>query len=438
MFFNRKNELETLEKEYARDSSAFSVIYGRRRVGKTALIHAYIQNKPNIFLYATEASFLIQLENIKPQLLKLIDKKYLQDIKLESFEQFFSLLLEYDFKEKLVLVIDEYQNLCKIDSSFSSLLQKIWDMQLKDKNIHIILCGSVISMMHTEVLNYSAPLYGRRTSNIHLKALNFRYIKDFIPNLSPEDEMNIFASFGTIPKYLELYDKNLSFKENLKENIFNKNSFLYSEGYFLLKQEIAEITTYFSILETISKGETKIGNIASRLQVPTTSLTRYLIKLIDLDILVKETPVLGKNPLKSKMGRYKFKDRFLNFWFYYVYKNFNFLEMSQMDTVLKEIELNFNDRFVSFAFEDYVLEEIELNPKKYIDFTPNKVGRWWNNKEEIDIIAFNDENIAFIECKWQNSVNKERVKHKLIEKAKDLSQDKIASYLVISKEDYKK
>ncbi len=436
MFYNRDNELATLQQEYKKKGSAFSVIYGRRRVGKTALIYEYIKDKPNIFFYATEINLSIQLTNLLPQILKLIDKPYLKDIQINTLEQLFNLLNEYDFKKKLVFVIDEYQNLVKIDKTISSQLQFIWDTMLKSKNIHLILCGSVVSMMHSEVLDYSSPLYGRRTTNIHLKELQFKYIKSFIPNISFEDSMNVFASFGTIPKYLEHYNPNISFYKNIEENMLNKNSFLYQEGYFLLKQELNELTNYFSILEVISKGETKIGSIASRLQVPSTHLTRYLSKLIDLDILTKEVPITEKNPLKSKLGRYKFKDKFLNFWFFYVYKNYNLLEINKIDAVIKEIKQNFNDRFVSFAFEDFVKEQIEQNPLKYLNFVPLKVGRWWNNKEEIDLVAFDDENIAFIECKWQNSVDKERIKRDLIKKSLHLKSDKKAEYLVLCKNDF--
>ena len=436
MFYNRDEELRTLENEYQKGGSAFTVIYGRRRVGKTALIYEYIKDKPSLFIYATEARFVTQLENLKPQLLHLINKSYLKDMKLESFSQLFELLAEYDFDRKLVLVIDEYQNLCKVDPSFSSQLQRIWDMQLKHRNIHLILSGSVISMMHSEVLDYSAPLYGRRTSNIHLKPLAFEYIASFLPSISREDAMKIFASFGTIPKYLELYEGDKAFLENVRDNILSKNAFLYSEGNFLLRQELGEVSTYFSILEAISRGETKTGNIASRLQVPSTHITRYLSKLIDLDILTREVPVTETHPLKSKMGRYKFKDHFLQFWFYYVYKNYNLLEINQVEAVLDEIQTNFNDRFVAFAFEDYVADAIMRHPSNYIDFVPTKVGRWWNKHEEIDVIALDDKHICFIECKWQNSVNKERVLHRLIKKSKFVQHNLEESFLVITKEDY--
>jgi AAA+ ATPase superfamily predicted ATPase len=163
-----------------------------------------------------------------------------------------------------------------------------------------------------------------------------------------------------------------------------------------------------------------------------------MLKLIELGIVKKEVPITQTNPSKSRFGLYKIKDKFLNFWFYYVYKNYHYLEIEQIEPVIDEIKMNFNDRFVSFAFEDFVLEDIVQKPLKYLKFTPIKIGRWWNNKQEIDIVAFDNNNIAFIECKWQNNVEKEKVKNDLIIKSKDLINDKQAYYLVVTKEDYLK
>jgi len=250
-------------------------------------------------------------------------------------------------------------------------------MYFKETNIHLILCGSTISMMHSEILNYSAPLYGRSTSIIHLKPLLAHYIHDFVPNLSTIEFMDIYASFGTIPKYLEMYKKEQTFKENVTNILLNKNSFLYNEGYFLLKQEINDVSTYFSILEAISKGATKLGNISKMLEMQSSQLTRYIEKLIALGFIDKEIPITEKNPLKSKLGRYRFKDNFLKFWFFYVYKNYRYLE--------------------------------------------------------IDLLAFDEKRIVFIECKWRNKkVNKSvfealKVKSELIESSLE------NSYVIFSK-----
>ncbi|MEA1892586.1 MAG: DUF234 domain-containing protein, partial [Campylobacterota bacterium] len=328
--------------------------------------------------------------------------------------------------------------LAQKDKAFSSKLQMLWDTKLQNSNIYLILCGSVLSMMQSEVLSYNAPLYGRRTTQFHIKPVKFSHIKEFIPSLNKLERMMVYSSFGTIPKYLNEYDSSLTFMKNIEKKILNKNSYLYSEGNFLLKDEINDSASYFSILESISKGNRKIGHIASSLGLNSSYLSKYMQKLIELDIVTKEIPITEKNPLKSKMGLYKIKDKFLNFWFYYVYKNYNYLEIEQTKAVLDEIALNFNDNFVSFAFEDFVLEDIIEKPLKYLDFIPTKIGKWWSNKEEIDIVAFDDENIVFVECKWQNNVDSQKVEHKLIQKSQGLSDGKSVRYLVVTKEDYLK
>ena len=268
MFVNRTNELKTLESEYHKTSATFTVIYGRRRVGKTALISEYIQEKNHIYLYATEGNIGQQLRGFTKQIKKFVDPQLAKHLNFESFSDAFEFLSELKLDSKLVLVIDEYQNLCRLQQGFSSELQRVWDLYLSATNIHLILCGSVLSMMHSEVLAYNAPLYGRRTTNIHLKSLQFQYMSSFLPSVSKEEMMNIYASFGTIPKYLNEYDATQSFRENIEHKIVNKNSYLYSEGNFLLKQELSDAGTYFAILESISKGNTKVGSIASNLADP--------------------------------------------------------------------------------------------------------------------------------------------------------------------------
>jgi uncharacterized protein len=441
MFINRNKELQLLNDEYKKKTASFTVIYGRRRIGKTSLIAEYIKDKPAVFFYATEMNLAYQLKEMAQLILDKINKPNLKGIEFNDFDSLIMFLANnLPDDRKFILVIDEYQQLAKLDPSFSGMLQKNWDMHLKDKNIHLILCGSVFSMMLNEVLSYSAPLYGRRTSNIHLKAIPFSHIGDFIPSADKYDLMNIYASFGTVPRYLEIYNDELSFTENLRQNIFDRNSYLYNEARFLLKEEISDISTYFTILEIISCGDTKIGNIGKKIGEHSSYLTRYLQKLIDLDIVEKEVPVLENNPLKSKLGRYRIKDQFVNFWFYYVYKNYSQLEIGNTEYVLKEVGSSFNEKFVSFAYEQYVKESILNDPIKYLGFIPDKIGRWWNNNEEIDLVAFDNNNIAFIECKWQNQPVGYDVYNGLLQKSAGIQCDpKLKKqYVIFSKSEPKK
>jgi len=425
MFINREDELAVLNGEYNRKGSAFTVIYGRRRVGKTTLITEYIKDKPAVFFYATEANIDNQLRLFTDLIIEFIKKKYLREITFDSFEQLFVFFAEHHIdSQKVVLVIDEYQHLTKLDKAFSSILQKVWDTHLKTKNIHLILCGSAISMMYGETISYSSPLYGRKTSGIFLKQMKFKQISQFVKNITFYDQLNIFAAFGTIPKYLELFDSKKSFSDNIKYQILDKNSYLYNEVKFLLKEEIKDPVTYFTILEVISKGETKIGNIAGKLNVSASYLTRYMQRLIDLDIIKKEVPVTEKNPEKSKLGRYRIKDNFIRFWFYYIFMNQSYLEIGNVAYVADQIKKSFNEKFVSAAFEDYAAEVIAENPLEYLGFTPFNLGRWWNNNEEIDLVAIGKKKAAFIECKWTNKKVGHNVLLDLLRKSEIVPIDK--------------
>jgi len=205
------------------------------------LIGEYIRHKPHIYLYATMDSLKLQLKDLARQIVTVANKSYIKNLSFESFDEAFELIASLELESKLVVVIDEYQNLTKLDKAFSSKLQKAWDMHLSNANIHLILCGSVISMMYSQVLSYSSPLYGRRTTNIHLKPLLFRYIKDFVPNCTKETMMQIYSSFGTIPKYLNEYDASFSFMQNINQKVLDKDAYLYSEGMFLLKEEFGVV-----------------------------------------------------------------------------------------------------------------------------------------------------------------------------------------------------
>ena len=141
MFVNRTNELKTLNSEFTTSNSSFTVIYGRRRVGKTTLIKEYIKNKEMIYYYATEVNLSLQLKSFTKDILEILG---LSNILFESFEDAFIFLAKHIGEQKIVLVIDEYQNLVKVEKSFSSMLQKVWDIYFKETNIDLILCASSI------------------------------------------------------------------------------------------------------------------------------------------------------------------------------------------------------------------------------------------------------------------------------------------------------
>ena len=159
-------------------------------------------------------------------------------------------------------------------------------------------------MMKSQTLNYNSPLYGRKTGQIKLKQLPFKYYKNFFKNDVNEKELiEKYAVTGGVPKYIEKFKTNDNIYKQIQENIMNKQSYLYEEPLFLLQNEVTEIGSYFSIIKSIASGNRKLGNIATNLETSPTNLSKYLQTLINLDILRREVPITETNIEKSKMEK---------------------------------------------------------------------------------------------------------------------------------------
>lgn len=402
-FIDREKELEYLNSEYKKKESSLIVLYGRRRIGKTSLIKEFGKDKDMIYFLATEES---EQQNLMQLTTIILDNLNLQDVQFENWDSAFKFIVNVKTKNKKVIVIDEFQYLGKINSAFPSIFQRIWDNILKDENIMVILCGSLINMMESQVLNYSSPLYGRRTGQIKLKQIPFKFYNEFFEkNLSEKTLIEKYAVTGGVPKYIESFTQGSNIYNEIEKNILNNQSYLYEEPYFLLQNEVSEVGSYFSIIKTIAAGNKKMGNIASKLNVSPTNLSKYLLTLCNLDILEREVPITEENPEKSKKGRYSIKDNYIAFWFQFIYPNKAFLELGNTQLVMKKIKNHFIDNHASYIYENICKEKMwDLNIEGKLGFTFDKIGRWWNNNEEIDIVAFdsNGNDIVFGECKYTN------------------------------------
>jgi AAA+ ATPase superfamily predicted ATPase len=435
MFVGRKKELDTLNYEYNKAEASFVVIYGRRRVGKTTLIKEFIKAKKSVYFLANEEIELENEKKLQEELAVYLKQDYIRDMTFKNWDGIFKLIPESTTEEKLVLVIDEFQYLCMTNKAFPSIFQRIWDEELKKKNIMIIICGSYMNMMEGLTLSYTSPLYGRRTAQIKLSPLSFNETREFYKELSFEEQVKRYSITGGVPKYIEVFKGKNNLLASIEKNVLNSDSFLYEEPNFLLKNEVEKPITYLSILKAIAAGNHKMGNISSNLSISSSTVGKYLSVLQGLDIVVREVPVTEENSEKSKKGLYIIKDNFIDFWFKFVFPYTSYLEMGRTEYVLKVIERNIIDNHVAFVFEKVCAEmlwDMEL------PFQPLKVGRWWDSNEEIDIVAINsfENSILFGECKfWENKVGVS-VLSKLKEKAKKvrcLNEDRNEYYAIFSK-----
>ena len=406
-FVDRREEFSFLEKEYHREGSSFVVLYGRRRVGKTALTAEFIKDKEAIYFIASEENETQNRIAFKSIVAEHIGNELLMSASINNWDMIFKVWLETASDKKKLMVIDEFQYLGKANEAFPSIFQRIWDTILKDRNVMVILCGSHISMMESQTLMYSSPLYGRRTGQIQLKQIPFRYYHEFLPDKNEKELIEYYAITGGVPKYIEVFYDSDNLYKAIDNNVLSKQGFLYDEPNFLLGREVTEVGSYFSVIKTIAAGNRKLSKIATALELKQTGLTKYLKTLINLDILEREVPITEDNPEKSKKGLYKIKDNFMAFWFQFVFPNLSYIESGHRESAMKKIRANLTDSHISYVYEDICLEKMwNLNADGTWGFSFDKAGRWWDNNNEIDIVAIDSsgKDIIFGECKYWNNV----------------------------------
>ena len=411
MFVDREKELGYLEDAYNSKKPEFFIVFGRRRIGKTALIKEFGSTKKHFYFLAKKQKITLEIERLVERIgeglgVYIKDKRNLESV-------FRELAGKLDGKQKTIITIDEFTYWVEQEKGVLSEFQLIWDEILNQKNVFLILSGSAMSVMESDVMGVKSPIYGRRTGQILLHQLPLSAMKHFLPSYSFFDIINVYGVTGGIPYYIQEFSNKLDFRQNLLRTVFNKSNILSMEAEILLREELREIHIYFAILRAILEGATKTNEIATKSQVDMTNINKYLRVLMQLKLIGKEYPVIG--PAKSKYFLYHISDNYMRFWLRYYYYNESEVEENAenvVDSVLADYE-NYIGR--------YVFEGICRNAfSNLAGFKYSKIGRWWLGEYEIDLVAINESSneICFAECKWRKRRTSLSDLQELIEKAK--------------------
>lgn len=432
MFIGREQELNALERLYASNKFEFAVIYGRRRVGKTALINHFLDDKKAIYFMGVESNAKQNLENFSKSIME-----YSNGIETETSFLSFQAALEYVFrlaqKERLILAIDEYPYVARSSKSLASTLQLLIDKYKDSSKLMLILCGSSMSYMEDHVLAYKSPLYGRRTAQMKLLPFDFEETCRYFKNLSNEDKALIYGIVGGTPQYLLQINDSLSVEENIKNTFLNPMSFLYEEPINLLKQEVREPAIYTAIITAIAAGASRMSEISGKVGEDTNVCSSYIKNLINLGIVQKETPYGEKASRKSV---YSIEDNMFRFWHRFVLENNSAIARGATELVYRRIEPKLSE-YMGKVFEDICkqyLWKLLLAGKCPVEFT--SLGRWWGNdpieksQAEIDIMGEQDKDTAlFAECKWTNEKADISVLETLAKRSRLFSYKNIHLYL---------
>ncbi len=408
MFIDRNAELDQLSQLYNSDHAELFVLYGRRRVGKTELLRAFCVDKPHIFFIATLSSDTEQLATFSQQIYGFSHPEVPAGFTFPSWDAAFNALADLPMQPRPMIILDEFTYLISGNKAIPSIVQKAWDEKLKNTRLFLVLCGSYIGMMETEVLGYQAPLYGRRTASTLLRPLDLPSSSLFFPHYSAENQFLAWAVLGGMPYYLRTFRDHQDIFANIRQNILDpQTGVLFTEPRLLLMEELREPRNYFSILRAIAQGHTRLNEIAQASGVrEATTVARYLDILQEMRLITRRVPATETRPDKSKKGIYQIDDHFLRFWFRYGQPNQSGLDLGLADAILNQRIRPDLDNFVAPVFEEAALAFVaRLAQTGRLNFLPERIGSWWNREAEIDVLAINStEKMALAgECKW--SVN---------------------------------
>ena len=350
--FGRKEELNQLKELYNSHSFEFLVMYGRRRVGKTTILQEFAKHYHSIFFPAREKNDALNLDDFSKVIQYHFDKNYIASF--QSWEDAFN-YIGSKVSERTAIIIDEFPYIIEENPSVKSILQHAIDHSWKNKNIFLILCGSSISIMETDVMGRKSPLHDRQTSSLEIKPFDYLESSIFFPNYSNEDKLLAYGILGGVPRYLEAFDPNISIEKNIASKIIRNGSYLHEEPDNLLKAELRETNVYSSILSAIANGRNKIIDIANFIHEDRTKVAKYLITLQTLRLIEKRIPCGA--PETSKKSIYIIKDQFFKFWFRYEFTNNSYYAMLGANDASKEIMDDISN-LMGDAFEEICKEYI--------------------------------------------------------------------------------
>ena len=387
-FVDRDLELDQLTDCYESETAEFVVIYGRRRLGKSELVRQSIADRNDAVYYQS-------VESTAPnQLEQFVDAATAQFPSLRNVRRDWEALLEALGREDAIVVIDEFPFLLDEDESLPSRIQRVWDTELQETGLTLVLVGSSISVMEDKVLSGSAPLYGRRTATIDLGPLSVADTRQFVPEYDAGTAISVWSIFGGTPYYLQTIDPDQSLGTNVQQAILSERGLLYSEPEFLLRTELRQPNTYFSILRALAHGRRTPNEIAGMAGVDSGSLSTYLQKLRRLRLVERHIPVT-ESPTASKRGRYRIAAPLFRFWFRFVYGNQDQLRILDEDAYDELVAPELAD-YVSPLFERLCQQAVpDLIDRQFRD-----VGQWWFKEHELDVLGLTNEGLVAGECKF--------------------------------------
>jgi len=425
-FYDRKRELALLDNLYTRPAGQMCVLYGRRRVGKTALLTHWLESRkhPSLFWTADRTSSGTQLRSFSHAVQNYLnpEQPVPADFTYGSWEIAFNEVARLSEARRLVVVLDEFTYLIEGEPALTSVLQRLWDHRLKRSNILLALTGSHAGMIERKVLAYRSPLYNRATASLHLQPMAFGVLSAFFPKYTAEERASIYACVGGVPQYLELIEPNLSVDENIQGLL--SSPMIMDDAGALLRDQLGEPRNYAAIVEAIASGFIRMTEIATMAGLQQSNVTKYLDVLQHLGIVERKVPATVSRPQQSKQGRYRITDHYLRFYYRFIAPSRTSLARGLIQQAWENLQKHLPEFVGTYIFEELCREWVmRQGDTGKLPFVPRRVGSFWGQgKPQIDVMAINEDDHAILlgECKWTAEPIRKRIVEDFLGRARQV------------------
>lgn len=405
-FFGRTKQLNQLKKEMSADGMRMSLIYGRRRVGKSELVKQAIkESKIKSFYY--ECKQVTEESNVQSICEVISEVQGLPKLGYTSIEELMDYVFTLAKEENMVFILDEYPYLRESVKGLDSILQSLVDKHRETSKLKLIILGSYVDIMKS-LLEHSSPLFGRVDLVIDLKQMDYYESALFYPNMSDEDKVRIYSVFGGIPYFNRLVDDKKSVKENIIDLIASPGARLENEVSMYLSAEISKIVNANEVFEALARGFSRYSDILSQSHVSSgPTLVDVLEKLIKMEVVEKKAPINDEDN-KKKAGYY-ICDNLSLFYYRYIFKYSSQLKIMDSDVFYdKYIGMDFEEKYVPHKFEEICRQYlIRQNRLGNIEPVIEKIGKYYyddpktRTNGEFDVVTQDEIGYVFYEVKFR-------------------------------------
>jgi len=397
-FFDRDNEIAKLREIRARsrENATFTVMTGRRRVGKTELVKAAFADERFIYLFVTRSAEADLCDGFKTRIEEYTGRTI--PGRVTKFRAIFRYLLELAAERPMTVVIDEFQDFFRVNPSIYSEMQCEWDELSSRAKINLVVTGSVNTLMNKIFKEKKEPLYGHDTDRMTVRPFEVSVLKEILsfyhPGYTADDLLALWTFTGGVAKYVSLLINRKAYtRRRMIEVLIEEDSYFLDEGWAVLVEEFGkEYGTYFSILSAIARGRTSRAEIMNEIAG---DVGGYLTRLEEqFGLIAKHQPIFEQT--SNKGCRYKLNDNFFRFWFRFVFKHQYLVQVRMFDELRGLVSRDY-EVFSGLALEGLFRAEFSEG------HVYSRMGGWWDRRgeNEIDLVCENEftGTIGFFEVK---------------------------------------